>query len=366
MHKNKKSLITAVIYAALLFITLALVLKFGKPPDRERPKVAFITSENIENTGWTAMNYRGIQAACEASQVELLVRSEVPEFEGACPEVVEEVIDEGAKMIVLNNSAHSEEMKDLLGNYPEVAFYNAVSDYEAPNLTTYSPRMYQVRYLSGIVAGFQTKAGKIGFVASGRQTEVFRGINAFALGVRRANPEAEVVVIWTDSWNDSEKEREAARKLINEEGVDVITYHQSRGYVVREADEAGICSIGYYEALEDTSDYCLTNAVCDWMPLYESLIREYLRGQGNRVSFDWLGLESGVVRLTEYSPLVPQETRDEVKKATDEILSGHDVFTESIYDNAGIQRCGPGEAITDDALMWHMDWLVEGVRVYEE
>ncbi len=365
MAKSKRNLTAAIIYVALLIITLILVLKFGGTPKEERPKVGFITSENIENTGWTAMNYRGIQAACEAQQVDLIVRSEVPELEGACPRVVDELVSAGAKMIVLNSFGYSQEMKELLSNYPDVAFYNAASDYEAPNLTTYSPRMYQVRYLSGIVAGLQTKTGRIGFVAASQQTEVIRGINAFALGVRRVNPAAQVVVVWTNSWNDGDREKEAARELIENEGVDVITYHQSQAYVVRAADEAGIFSIGYYEALEDASDYCLTNAVCDWKPLYESLIREYLRGQGNRVSFDWLGLESNVVRLTDYSPLVPQETRDEVEKATQEILSGKDVFTGTIYDNEGKQRCGPGEAITDDTLMWHMDWLAEGVLVYE-
>ena len=68
------------------------------------------------------------------------------------------------------------------------------------NVGTYFGRMYQPRYLTGIVAGKMTKSNIIGYVAAHPIPEVIRGINAFTLGVRSVNPNAKVHVVWTQTW----------------------------------------------------------------------------------------------------------------------------------------------------------------------
>jgi len=366
MGKVQKSYLFVVAYVVLLALVLTIILKLGASSEGKTEKIAFLTTGDHSDTGWSAINYQGIRAACDNLGVELLAMFEVEEFNGSCPKAVESFIEQGAGMVVLSSHGYSEEMKGLLENYPETVFYGAGADYDAPNMTAYSSRLYQARYLSGIVAGKQTENGKIGFVAANQENTVYRGINAFALGVRRVNPDAEVIVAWTGSLDDKDRETALAKALIEKEGVDVITYHQNRAYVIDVAEEYGINSIGYYQPVENASEHYLTCAMCDWEPIYERIIREYLRGQGNSVDSDWLGVESDVIRLTEYSPLVSQETRDEVEKAKEEMLFGQDVFSGVIYDNEGKERCGFGEAMSDETLLYRMDWLAEGVRVYEE
>lgn len=365
MKKNRRNKVLFLLYMSLVVITLVLVFKLGASPKKAVETIGFITTGDLSETGWTAIHYQGLKAACDKLGVELFSFWEIAEFDGSCPEVVKLLADEGVRMIILNGSEYAEEMKDLLKDYPDISFYASEADYHAPNLTTYSSRLYQARYLSGIVAGMQTQSGKIGFVAAEQEVSVYRGINAFTLGIRRVNPEAEVVVAWTGSWKDREKEMELAEALIEKEGVDVITYYQNQPYVIDAAEASAVASIGYYEPVEHPSDRYLTCAMCDWEPLYEDLIQEHLRGQSNRTASKWLGLESGVIRLTEFSPLVSQEARDEVERAKQQILSGQDVFTGVIYDNQGNEHCASGEAMSDDTLQHRMDWLVEGVRVYE-
>lgn len=363
MKTGTKKVLGFVSYVLLGVLLVAFAISFQTNTPEARERVGFITYGGVEDTGWNAMTYRGMQEACENLGLELLVRDHVEENDGSCPQTVRELVSAGATIIVLNSNSYAEEMRDLLAEYPEVMFYCASADYDADNLTKYSIRMYQARYLSGIVAGLATKTDKIGFVAAMKQHEVCRSINAFALGVRRVNPDAEVLVSWTGSWINQEKETAAANNLI-EAGADVLTYHQDRPYVIEAAEAAGIYSIGYYQAVENASERRLTCAECDWGPLFERVLQDHLRGQIGGQS-EWLGLESGVVRLTEYSPLVSQKARDEVEKATQEILSGLDVFTNVIYDNNGNLRCGEGEAISDETLNHGIDWLAEGVRVYE-
>lgn len=55
-------------------------------------------------------------------------------------------------------------------------------------MTAYFGRMYQARYLTGMVAGSMTRKNEIGYVAAFPIPEVIRGINAFTLGARAVNP----------------------------------------------------------------------------------------------------------------------------------------------------------------------------------
>ena len=183
--------------------------------------------------------------------------------------------------------------------------------------------------------------------------------------MKRANPDAEVVVVWTGEWDNKEKETAAANALIEREQVDVITYHQNQPYVVEAAEAAGIYSIGYHEALEGCSEKYLTAVVCDWTLVYKELIRSYLTGNTNTKTNYWLGMEAGVVDLTPYSAEVTGTEMETVEIAKIELLSGVDVFSGMIYDNEGNRRCGEKESIGDELLLEQFDWYVEGVRFYE-
>lgn len=364
MKKQLRNRLLFVVYVALLILTVVLVLKLGDTPE-ETKKVGFITTGSFEDPGINAASYDGIKAACKASDMELLVRDQIPDGDGSCVQAVQELVSEGAQMIILSASGYSHDMETHFEDYPQVAFFGLLSSLNFSNLTGYSTRIYQVRYLSGIIAGMQTESDRIGFVATQLNSEVCRNINAFALGVRRVNPDAQILLSLTGAEGTEEDAAQAARALIEDGKVDVITHHAAQYSAIDVAEELGIASVGYYEQYKERSENYLTCAAYDWEILYRELIREYLRGQSSYLIADWLGLDSGAIGLTEYSPRVSQSAIDEVERAREEILSGLDVFTNEIYDNQGNLRCGAGEAMSDDYLLRQIDWLVEGVRIYE-
>lgn len=352
-----------VIYVVLLAVALILVWRLEGISQEEKDKIGFITSGSVENGGWSTITYQGLRAACDESGMELLTRTEVESGTGACLEAVQKLADEGVRMIILGSYDYSAEIKDVLPDFPNVVFYCSNADYEADNLVIYSERMYQARYLSGIVAGMETKTDKLGFVAAEQSVEVCRAVNAFALGVRKVNPDAEILVKWTGAWDNADRAKDAVDALA-QEGVDVVSYHQDHLSVIEEAEAIGIMSIGSYEEAKDVSERYLTCAACDWETLYRMLIKEFERGTKSSQMSSWLGLESDTVYLTGFSPLVGQDARKAVEEAKQEILSGQDVFTGEIYDNEGNQHCAEGEAMSDNTLQKKMNWLVEGVRVY--
>lgn len=343
----------------------ALILFLGKEKEEQGIKIGFIITGSAEESGWNGMHYNGAKEACEKLGTVLLVRENVKEFSGECIQAIRELASEGASMIILSSYGYSEEAKELVKEYPEIAFYVNSSEFHDVNMTSYFSRMYQARYLAGIVAGMKTAGGKIGYVAAMENNEVNRGINAFTLGVKRVNPDAEVVVNWTGDWDNEEKEKEAAQQLVTLENVDVLTYHQNRANVVETAEAKNVYSIGYHIPLEGCSDKYLTSVVCNWTLVYEEIIRTYLVGKGNIKDNYWIGMEADAVGLSQYSPEVTAEIMKELEAAKHEILSGRDVFSGVIYDTDGTLRCEEKETISDEVILEQFDWFVEGVRIYE-
>lgn len=364
MDKRKRTATVIVIAAALLACAAAVMVFLSGNTKSDKIRVGYIMTGSTDEEGWNRMNYNGIEAVCTNLELELLVKENVQENTGKCSEAVNELAADGAELIILSSYGYPAEVKELIDKYPDISFYGNSADYYTENMSSYFGRMYQARYLSGIIAGMVTQSNKIGYVAAMANDEVNRGINAFTLGVRRVNPDAEVFVEWTDSWDNEEKSLLAADKLINE-GADLLAYHQNKHYAAYAADKAGVYSIGYNDTAEGLSDKYLTAAVWDWEQLYGDIIRDFLQGKANSKQHHWCGIETGAVGLSEYSPLVTEEIILEIEKAKSEILSGKDVFSGEIYDNTGVLRCREDEFISDSALMSDFDWYVNGVIINE-
>ena len=365
MDKHKKRQLMLLLAALAVLAAVIIVIAYSGVKKETELCVGLIITGEADDSGWNGTHYSGVVSACEKLGTRLIVKENAEEGSGRCAQAIHELVDEGAGMIILSSYAYPAEVMDVIKSYPDTAFYTISSEYSADNLTSYFGRIYQARYLSGIIAGMQTSSNAIGYVAAMPNSEVNRGINAFTLGVRSVNPEAVVYVSWTDSWDNGERESAATEKLIADKGADVITYHQNQHYTAQTADKAGVYSIGYNQAAEGLSEKYLTAVVWNWDSLYFQIIREFLQGQANVVPQRWFSIDSGAVELSQLSPLVSEEAKQAVEAARNRLYGINDVFSGVIYDNTGVLRCGEGETLSDDTLLKNIDWFVEGVEIYE-
>lgn len=363
---NNRSRNILIISGLFVMLLIAVFLIYnGRRRDYDERIVGFIMNGRIDGNGWNAEQYAGIKEACDDLDIKLLVRESIEEGTGKCREAIEDLIGKGAGAIVLLSYNYVQEADDVIKANKNIVFYTTNAESIADNVIPYFSRLYQARYLSGIIAGMETKSGKIGYVAAMDNSEVNRGINAFALGVQRVNKDAVVIVKRTGSWENKSEEVAAADKLIDA-GADVLTCHQNRGYSIEEADRKGIYTIGYHSTPEDVSDKMLTSIECDWSAIYSIILSEYCKGTSGRQNHYWIGIEDGAVSLSSYSDDVTDDMKTEIAKAKDEITGGRDVFSGVIFDNKGELRCMRGETMTDDNILNNVDWLVKGVQLYEE
>jgi basic membrane protein A len=361
-HRFRILLVCTVI--ALLAAILLSILQFGVPARSPRMKVGFVLLASRDDSGWNHSQYMGIRNACSELDMELLLREHVPEHTGDCPRTVQELAAKGCKIIFLPSYGYLQEAHEIVDAHPEIEFCTNDADYQGQNIAAYAIRIYQARYLAGILAGRQTKTGVIGYVAAMPNSEVNRGVNAFALGVQHVNPTARVKVCWTGSWNNPAKEWEAVQKLQAAQ-ADLITYHVDGHVPAMAAEEAGLDFIGFQEALDGYSSHNLTSVACNWNSAYLDVLQKYQRGEKWDTHFFWKGLEQGLTGLSGYSERVSPELQVEIEQERQAIMAGRKVFSGEIYDQQGRLHCQAGEVIPDEVLLQQMYWLVKGVDSLE-
>jgi len=189
-------------------------------------KVAFVYVAPIGDLGWTWAHDQGRLALEEqfGDKIETAYVENIPEGPEA-ERVIRDFAQKGYKLIITTSFGFMDPTITVASEFPDAWFVHVSGYKTAANVSTVFGRMEQARYLSGLVAGAATTSNIVGYVAAFPIPEVVRGINAFTLGVRETNPEAEVRVVWTNTWFDPPKEKEAADALLAA-GADVIAQHQ--------------------------------------------------------------------------------------------------------------------------------------------
>ncbi len=322
-------------------------------------QVAFVYVAPIGDLGWTWAHDQGRLAIEEefGDAVETTYIENVPEGPESA-RVIRDFAQKGYDLIFTTSFGYMDYTVEVAQEFPETWFVHISGYKTADNLSTVFGRMEIPRYLSGVVAGEATESNQIGFVAAFPIPEVIRGINAFTLGARAVNPDAEVSVVYTNTWFGPPEEREAAQALLDQ-GADVIAQHQDTTEPQKAAQEAGAVSIGYDSDMSAiVGDSVLTSPVWDWGPKYIEIVRQVMEGTYQTESY----YGSDIVALAPLSAQVDARIVDMVEAQDAAIRDGTaDVFCGPITSNTGVLVVAEGNCLTDEELL-SMDWYVEGVQ----
>ena len=324
-------------------------------------KAAFIMVAPIGDAGWNYAHDVGRKYAEAETGVETAYVDAVPEGTSEFDNYVRDFIDQGYNVIVGTSFGYMDAMLALADEYPEVVFEH-VSGYKMneTNFGNTFGRMYEPRYLSGMVAGSATSSNLIGYVAAFPIPEVIRGINAFTLGVQAINPDAQVEVVWTSTWFDPVVEGDSAQALLDK-GADVIAMHQDSTAAGEKAEAAGARWVSYNTDMSQFAPAAyLTAPVWNWGPRYVEIIEDAKAGNYAPTSY-WGSMADGIVDLAPIASDVDQSVIDQVMEAKAAIIAGDlHPFTGPLLDQDGTEVLGAGE-IMDDGAMLGMSFFVEGV-----
>ena len=328
-------------------------------------------SDPSEGSGYSYTHDLGIQGMQEnlglsSDQIE---RKIVDDSDAAATEkAIKECIDDGCRIIFTTSWGYMETTSEMAEQYPDVYFSHGTGYLSnGKNFNNYFGRIYQARYLSGIVAGMNTKSNKIGYVAAqdSSNSEVTGGIDAFAIGVESVNPDAKIYVVVTNSWYDPDKEKAASEQLLDM-GCDVMAQHCDTAYPQTLAQDHGVYGIGYNSDMsKETPDSCLTSVIWNWSAYYTSAVKSVINGTWDGSNY-YGGMAEGLVGITNLASFAADGTQEKVDSATAAILSGeNNVFDGVLETNTGDTIGSEGSTLDDATITGGINWYYRNVVVVE-
>ena len=363
-----RTLTRAMMVLALILVgsiaTATVLAQESTPTAEETIRVAFVYVSPVGDMGWTWAHDQGRLALEEnLPNVETAFQENVPENPADAERVIRGFAEDGYDIVVTTSFGYMNPTVNVAEQFPETTFVHISGFMTAENLSTAFGKIEEPRYVSGLIAGSMTESNQIGYVAAYPLPEVLRGINAFTLGVREANPEATVNVVWTNTWFDPQLERQAAEALLDG-GADVIAQHQDTTGPQLAAQDRGAYGVGYNADMSrQAPEAVLTSPIWNWGVYYTDMVEQVMAGTWESNQY-WGGWQDGIVDLAPIGPMVPDDVRAMAEAEIERFKSGestiYTIFTGPLLDQNGEERVADGVAMTDEELL-SMDWFVEGV-----
>ena len=370
MQGNK---LPIVLGAMLVVAALALFLMPTQDPKQitavdDKVKVGFVYLTNPGDHGWTYAHEVGRKDVQShfGDKVKTSVVENVPEGPDA-ERVIRELVQQGNEVIFTTSFGYMDPTLRVAKEFPNVKFHHITGYKRSENMATGNIRFYEGRYVQGVVAGLMTTSNKIGYLGAFPIPEVIQGINAFARGLRSVNKEAEVSIVWVNSWYDPVKESDAAKVLIAE-GADILAQHTDSPAMLQTAEKAGVKGFGQSSDMHEFAPNAqLFASVNNWGPYYIQQVQKVVDGSWSTgdgpdhwAGNTWNGMGDDYLVLTAFKNM-PADVAAKAAAARDGIASGSlNIFEGPMMDNKGNEVLAAGDVL-DDGGLWGMNYYLDGV-----
>lgn len=360
----KKKITVLLLVVVMLVASVGVLTAFSGCTETESEfKVGVLHINPVTSTsGYTYAHQQGIEFAKKElglKDSQILIKDNLPDTQAdQINTAIEDLIAQGCNMIIGTSFGYMEELQAYAEQYPEIVFSHGTGYLDTygegknNNMNNYFGRIYQDRYLSGLVAGLNTKTGHLGYVSAFGTTvaECSSGINAFTLGAQAAAklrtdlPGGITVHVMTlNSWFDIVNEKAHAETLIKQFNCDVITQHCDTEGPSDAAKKNGVYSIGYNSDMavavanegEERNSSVLTSVLWNWGAYYKTAIETAMKcfdENGKFVSIDpWKEFGNyygdytdGLYKLAPLSTECVEGTADIVALVQEMMLKGTD------------------------------------------
>lgn len=351
---NRKALAAA----ALL---LATGLGLGAAVAADKLKVGFVYIGPVGDFGWTYQHEVGRQMIVkefgdkiETTYLENV--SEGPDSERS----IEQLARAGNQLIFTTSFGYMDPTLKVAKRNPKVMFEHATGFKRDKNMSSYSGRFFEGRYIQGLIAAKMSKKGVLGYIGSFPIPEVISGINATMLAAQKINPDIKIKIIWVNTWFDPGKEADAAKALLDQ-GADVIMQHTDSPAAMQVASERGALAFGQdSDMIKFGPKTQLTAVTNNWGPYYVERVKAALDGTWKSED-TWAGLKEKMVVMAPYTNM-PDDVKKMAMDTEAAIIAGTlKPFKCPIMGHDGKEvECKGGDAL-DPGQVLGMNFYVKGI-----
>ena len=326
------------------------------PAARPRLTVGFVHYGTIYTSGWTYAHDLGRLYLEDSMDGQVITKV----YDGMknsqdSLEAIEQAVSDGCQVIFTTSARFLESSIRACVRHPDVKILNCSLNTYSGHLRTYYGRLYEAKFLVGMLAGILSDNGRIGYIADFPFLGSTASINAFALGVQMVCPEARVFLAWS-----CEKGEEPEKRLL-EAGVDLISgadmlapSNSPRPYgLYRPKGEGGVN---------------LASSIWHWGKFYQRILQTVLNGNWNRTASEisgdsinyWWGISSGLIDVI-VSKSVPARSVQLMEMVKKQIVNeSFQIFSGDIRDQHNVLRTPGGVPLSPPQIV-RMDWLAANV-----
>lgn len=325
-------------------------------PSVKRLKIGFIYENTPEDSQWCYAHELGRQYIDDTfgKQIETMSISNVrPNIDDE--KAISDMVHNGADIVFVTSPAMIMASVKMAIAHPQVKILNCSLNASHKYIRTYYARMYEAKFLTGVLAGALADENKIGYVAQYPVYGTISNINSFALGAKLVNPRAKIYLEWSSRKNSdpmAEFKKENIKYISDQ---DMIT------------PRCSLRRFGLYVEDENNTQN-LAMPVWHWGVFYEKLIQSIMSGSWKydensdtaKALNYWWGMSSKAVDII-CSTKLPAETLRLIETLKLLICEGKfEPFTGKLYDQNGKLRNDEGNELTPEDIVT-MDWLLDNV-----
>jgi simple sugar transport system substrate-binding protein len=280
----------------------------------------------------------------------------------AAEKALRDLARQGHRLVFAISPIYQDAVLKVAPEFPTVGFEllgPALTLKGNTNISTYNARLYEGRYVAGVIAGAMSRSGQVGCVAGVPTIESIQGINAFTIGMRSVQPQAQLRLLWTGAVIEANRERQAAQTLLDQ-GADLLSFDTASTAIPALAQSKNIYFIGHHSDWRHTAPNTqLTSVTHQWGKYYTEEVRALMAGRWKVHAFDG-NLRAGAVKVLPLAPAIPDDVQRLVKERERHVVAGNlHPFGGRIVDQDGKVRQAQG--VMKDADLARMDYLVQGV-----
>ena len=332
---------------------LSMILPIAKPA---KLKAAFVYDVPPDKSGWVSDHERGRQYAQTVLGDQAATSVYIVEDEHKQYELLEKAVADGNKILFTTSPRMLQASLRAAINYPDIVVMNCSLNISHRYLRTYYTRMYEVKFILGVLAGSLTQSGRLGYVCDYPIYGQIAGINAFALGAQMANPRTKVYLEWSSVKGAGEAALALSRRHIH-----LISSQDTARFTEDTRQSFGLSHISH-----DKTDL-LAVPVWKWGVYYEKMMRgvldktiksEYVN-TARALNYYW-GMSAGVVDI-EYAPALPPSSRRYADFFRSSLISGagKPFLTPFVTQNGDVIGSRQHELSLEQII--RMDYLAENV-----
>ncbi|MCI9125032.1 MAG: BMP family ABC transporter substrate-binding protein [Eubacterium sp.] len=282
---------------------------------KKKLKIAFIYENSVANSAWNYAHEMGRMHLEQVfgEKVQTAVY-EHAEYTDNSEDIIDLAIQDGNKIIFTVAAQLTNASAKAAVKHPEIKILNCSTNSKYRAIRTYYCRIYESKFLLGIIAGALSETNDIGYMADAPIFSAITNANAFALGAQMVNPRIHVHLRWSSVKDEAKKVFPDSVHLISEKDW-INPKNPTRKY-------------GLYRRNADGSVDNIAAAMCHWGKLYELVIRSIMENtwkvdvekNKNRALNYWWGISAGVLEVV-CSQKLPDGTKMLVDMLTENIRS---------------------------------------------